>query len=198
MQSTEQRCVLKDRNSWAFCKLCWVVWSPGQFCLQYVNYLHIQFYKLFQRGISIMLLSKFPSYPLQDEANLQIFRAFFSPFFYFSFSPFFLSTDCPDFVKASKKSLTELIIFLSKTFTSKKVGVVSELKSFWREHENSKTWYCHIPTTSWYIYMFLCSIQNITFDCCYLARTDSALRAVQEANENSDLLPGACSLFLKN
>lgn len=77
-----------------------------------------------------MLLSKLPSYPLRDEANLQVFRAFFSPFFYFSFSPFFLSTDCPDFTKASKKSLTKLLIFLPKTFTSKKVGVVSELKSF--------------------------------------------------------------------
>lgn len=59
----------------------------------YVNYLHIQFYKLFQRGISIMLLSKLPSYPLQDEEifslNLQVFRAFFSPFF--SFSAFLFS-----------------------------------------------------------------------------------------------------------
>lgn len=86
-----------------------------------------------------MLLLKLPSYPLQDEADLQVFRAFCSPFFCFSFSPFFLSTDCPDFMKASKKRLIKLLIFLPKTFTSKKVGIVSELKSFRREHENSKT-----------------------------------------------------------
>lgn len=93
--------------------VCWVVWSPGQFCLQYVNYLHIQFYKLFQRRISVMLLSKLPSYPLQDEANLHVLRAFFSLSFCFSFSPFFLSTDCPNFMKASKKRLINLLIFFA-------------------------------------------------------------------------------------
>lgn len=78
-----------------------------------------------------MLLSKLPSYPLQDEEifspNLQVFRTFFSPFF---FSPSFLSTECPDFMKASKKTLINLLIFLPKTSASKKAGTVSELKSF--------------------------------------------------------------------
>lgn len=39
--------------------------ANSAYSYMYVIYLHIQFYKLFQRGISRMLLSNFPT--LQDE-----------------------------------------------------------------------------------------------------------------------------------
>lgn len=117
--------------------VCWVVWSPDQFCLQYVNYLHIQFYKLFQRWISIMLLSKLPSYPLQDEAHLQVFRAFFSPFFWFSFSPFFLltaQTSC----KQARKDLSIYLFFCLKLLHQRKLESFLNWRVFEEKMETPK------------------------------------------------------------
>lgn len=54
LQSTEQRCVLKDRNSWASWRLYSLLVSGLQTAFtcsfMYVTDMHIQFYKLSQRG----------------------------------------------------------------------------------------------------------------------------------------------------
>lgn len=64
LQSTEQGCVLKDRNSWALWRLYSLLVRGLQaaftYSFMYVNDMHIQFYKLFQRGNNAALQT-FPS-----------------------------------------------------------------------------------------------------------------------------------------